>query len=85
MTVRNRFVQLHGIITIDEARQATIVAAENTDGVKKVHDHLCFVDSYCGFYVVSPQTRRRGRSLPPAPSTDPARDLGGSDLGPRRA
>ena len=55
VTVRNGIVHLHGIITTDEARQATIVAAENTAGVKKVHDHLCFVDTWSGFYVESPE------------------------------
>ena len=55
VTVRKGIVHLHGIITTDEARQATIVAAENTAGVKKVHDHLCFVDTYSGFYVESPE------------------------------
>jgi CBS domain-containing protein len=53
VTVRKGVVHLHGIITNDKARQATIVAAENTAGVKKVHDHLCFVDTYSGFYVES--------------------------------
>ncbi len=53
VTVRNGIVHLHGIITTDQARQATIVAAENTAGVKKVHDHLCFVDTWSGFYVES--------------------------------
>jgi CBS domain-containing protein len=43
------------IITTDQARQATIVAAENTAGVKEVHDHLCLVDSYSGFYVEAPE------------------------------
>lgn len=55
VTVRNGVVHLHGIITTDHARQATIVAAENTAGVKEVHDHLCFVDGYSGFYVESPE------------------------------
>lgn len=55
VTVRKGAVHLHGIITTDEARQATIVAAENISGVKKVHDHLCFVDTYSGFYVESPE------------------------------
>ncbi len=55
VTVRNGVVHLHGIITTDEARQATIVAAENTAGVKQVHDHLCFVDTWSGFYVESPE------------------------------
>ena len=54
-TVRNGVVHLHGIITTDKARQATIVAAQNTAGVKAVHDHLCLVDSYSGFYVESPE------------------------------
>lgn len=55
VTVRNGVVQLHGIITTDKARQATIVAAQNMSGVKTVHDHLCFVDTYSGFYVESPE------------------------------
>lgn len=54
-TVRDGAVHLHGMITTDEARQATIVAAENTNGVKEVHDHLCFVDTYSGFYLESPE------------------------------
>lgn len=55
VTVRNGIVHLHGIITTDRARQAAIVVAENTAGVKQVHDHLCFVDGYSGFYVESPE------------------------------
>jgi CBS domain-containing protein len=55
VTVRKGVVHLHGIITTDKARQAAIVAAEDTAGVKEVHDHLCFVDTYSGFYVESPE------------------------------
>ncbi|MDA9431795.1 CBS domain-containing protein [Bradyrhizobium sp. CCBAU 51627] len=55
VNVRDGVVHLHGLITTDEARQAAIVAAENTSGVKKVHDHLCLVDTYSGFYVESPE------------------------------
>ena len=55
VTVRNGTVHLHGIITSDQARQATRVAAENTAGVKQVHDHLCFVDTYSGFYLEAPE------------------------------
>ena len=54
-TVRNGVVHLHGIITTEQARKATIVAAENTAGVKEVHDHLCFVDTWSGFYIESPE------------------------------
>jgi CBS domain-containing protein len=55
VTVRNGIVHLHGIIFDDRVRQATIVAAENISGVKHVHDHLCYVDTYSGFYVESPE------------------------------
>jgi predicted transcriptional regulator len=55
VAVRNGVVHLHGIITTDQARQATIVATENITGVKEVHDHLRFVDGYSGFYVESPE------------------------------
>jgi CBS domain-containing protein len=55
VTVRKGVVHLHGIITTDKARQAAIVAAENTAGVRQVHDHLCFVETYSGFYVESPE------------------------------
>jgi CBS domain-containing protein len=55
VTVRNGVVHLHGIIVNESSRQAAIVAAENVAGVKEVHDHLCFVDTYSGFYVESPE------------------------------
>jgi CBS domain-containing protein len=53
VTVRNGVVHLHGIVINPNSRQAAIVAAENISGVKQVHDHLCFVDTYSGFYVES--------------------------------
>lgn len=55
VNVRRGDVHLHGLITTDEARRATIVAAENTGGVKEVHDHLCLVDTYSGYFVESPE------------------------------
>jgi CBS domain-containing protein len=58
VTVRNGVVHLHGLITADEARQASIVAARNTAGVKAVHDHLCLVDTWSGYYVESPDDRK---------------------------
>ena len=61
VTVRNGVVHLHGIITTDKARQATVVAAQNTAGVKAVHDHLCFVDTYSGFYMESPEDMEAAR------------------------
>ena len=54
VTVRNGVVHLHGLITADEVRHASIVAAQNIAGVKEVHDHLCLVDTWSGYYVESP-------------------------------
>ncbi|MGY3621083.1 CBS domain-containing protein [Bradyrhizobium sp. USDA 10063] len=61
VTVRNGVVHLHGVIFDDSTRKAAIVLAENTAGVKEVHDHLCFVDTYSGYYVESPEDVRTAR------------------------
>jgi CBS domain-containing protein len=53
--VRGGIVHLSGVITDERARQAAVVAAENVDGVKKVHDHLCWVDAVSGVYLNSPE------------------------------
>ncbi|MGY8666436.1 CBS domain-containing protein [Bradyrhizobium sp. UFLA05-109] len=53
--VRDGIVHLSGVITDESARRAAIVAAENIDGVKKVHDHLCWVDTISGVYLNSPE------------------------------
>ena len=53
--VRDGIVNLGGVITDDRSRQASIVCAENIAGVKKVHDHLCWVDPMSGLYFVSPE------------------------------
>ena len=55
VAVRNGVVHLHGLIVNERSRRASIVAAENTAGVKEVHDHLCFVDTWSGFYMESPE------------------------------
>lgn len=46
---------LSGVITEEHTRQAAVVAAENVEGVKKVHDHLCWVDTMSGVYLNSPE------------------------------
>ena len=51
--VRDGIVHLSGVITDERSRQAAIVAAENIEGVKKVHDHLCWVDTLSGAYQSS--------------------------------
>jgi CBS domain-containing protein len=53
--VSDGIVHLSGVLTEERARQAAIVAAENVEGVKKVHDHLCWVDTMSGVYLNSPE------------------------------
>ena len=53
--VRDGIVHLSGVITDEDSRQAAMVAAENVSGVKKVHDHLCWVDTMSGMYLESPE------------------------------
>jgi len=55
IVVRDGIVHLSGIITEERSRQAAIVAAENVAGVKKVHDHLCWVEPMSGMYLESPE------------------------------
>jgi CBS domain-containing protein len=53
--VRDGIVHLSGVITDESSRQAAKVATENIAGVKKVHDHLCWVDPMSGMYLESPE------------------------------
>ncbi len=55
VVVRDGIVHLSGVITEERARQAAIVAAEGVEGVKTVHDHLCWVDPMSGMYLNSPE------------------------------
>ena len=53
--VRDGIVHLSGVITEERSRQTAVVAAENIEGVKEVHDHLCWVDTMSGIYLNSPE------------------------------
>jgi CBS domain-containing protein len=53
--VKDGIVHLSGVITEEHSRQAAVVAAETVEGVKKVHDHLCWVDTMSGIYLNSPE------------------------------
>jgi CBS domain-containing protein len=55
VVVRDGIVHLSGVITDEGSRQAAMVAAQNVTGVKKVHDHLCWVDTMSGMYLNSPE------------------------------
>lgn len=53
--VRDGIVHLSGILTDVQGRQGAIVAAENVEGVVKVHDHLRWMDPMSGMTVESPE------------------------------
>ena len=55
VVVRDGIVHLSGVITEERSRQAAVVAAECVEGVKTVHDHLCWVDTMSGIYLNSPE------------------------------
>jgi len=61
--VRNGVVHLHGTVLDERSRQASIVAAENTAGVKEVHDHMCFFDTITGDRLASPQDLKAAARL----------------------
>jgi CBS domain-containing protein len=53
VVVCNGVVHLNGVITEERSRKAAIIAAETVAGVKKVHDHLCWVEPMSGMYLNS--------------------------------
>jgi CBS domain-containing protein len=57
VTVVNGVVDLWGTISNDQERRAICVIAENTPGVRKVIDHLVFVEAYTGTVIEAPPER----------------------------
>jgi len=55
--VRNGVVDLWGTVTDDRERQALIVAAENVPGVKRVNDHVAWVDATTGMVFQAPDDK----------------------------
>ncbi|MGE0751404.1 MAG: CBS domain-containing protein [Variibacter sp.] len=55
VNVREGVVELRGCILDERERQAIIVAAENTAGVKRVVDHLVFVEPMSGMVFAPPE------------------------------
>jgi CBS domain-containing protein len=54
VTVAEGVVDLWGTITNDEERHGIRVIAENTSGVKEVHDHLVYIEPYTGTVIDPP-------------------------------
>ena len=60
--VRDGIVHLNGYITDERTREALMVAAENVEGVRKVHDHLCWVDTMSGIYLMSAEDEESAKA-----------------------
>jgi CBS-domain-containing membrane protein len=52
VVVRDGVVSLWGVITDERERQALIVAAENVPGVKRVHDHVVWIEPTSGMTIL---------------------------------
>jgi CBS domain-containing protein len=63
VTVRDGITHLSGVIFDERSREAAIVAAENVSGVKKVHDHLCWVEPNSGAYFSSAEDEQLKRAI----------------------
>jgi osmotically-inducible protein OsmY len=51
VAVKDGTVELNGAITDERMRNALIVAAENTPGVKAVRDHLAWIEPMSGVVI----------------------------------
>lgn len=58
VTVRHGVAHLYGLIIDERCREASLVAARNVEGIKEVHDHLLFVDTWSGFYLESAEDQK---------------------------
>jgi CBS domain-containing protein len=62
--VKDGIAELHGVITDDRERQGLIVAAENVAGVKKVRDHMVWVEPMSGIAIPSIEDERTSARRP---------------------
>ena len=62
VVVKGGVAELWGVITDERERQAVIVVAENVPGVKKVHDHLVWVEPISAMAFPSPEDEARERA-----------------------
>jgi CBS domain-containing protein len=63
VTVRDGIAHLSGVITDERSRKAAIVAAENVTGVRKVHDHLVWLEPMSGVYVNSAEDEQDAKAV----------------------
>jgi CBS-domain-containing membrane protein len=62
VVVRDGAVDLWGAITDERERKGVIVAIENIAGVKKVHDHLAWLDLISGTVIPSDEDQTKASS-----------------------
>ena len=62
VVVHDGVAELFGIITDERERKGLIVAAENVAGVKKVHDHLVWVEPMSGAVFPSAEDEAKARA-----------------------
>jgi CBS domain-containing protein len=62
VVVKNGIAELWGVVTDERERQALVVAAENVPGVKKVHDHLVWVEPMSGMAFPSVEDEAKERA-----------------------
>jgi hypothetical protein len=60
--VNGGVAELHGVITDDRERAGLIVAAENVPGVKRVRDHLVWVEPISGMTFSSSDDEANDRA-----------------------
>jgi CBS domain-containing protein len=64
VTVKDGVVDLWGTITDDRERKACVVVAENVGGVKKVRDHIVWVEPMSGMAFPSPEDEGNEQTPP---------------------
>jgi hypothetical protein len=62
VTVRNGVVELWGVVTADHQREAAAVVAENVPGVKKVANHISWIEPTSGMVIYQSPDDEAGKS-----------------------
>jgi CBS domain-containing protein len=62
VTVRNGVVELRGVFTADHQREAATVVAENIAGVKKVANHIAWIEPVSGMVIYEPDAEQGPKS-----------------------
>jgi CBS domain-containing protein len=66
VTVKDGIVDLWGTITDNRERKACVVLVQNVRGVKKVHDHIVWVEPMSGMVFLSPEHEGSEQAAPPS-------------------